>query len=567
MRKQSKSDDELAFFAGYISLFKGLDHAKQNSYREKYLDLIEILEESHKVRYLKLYIENKILLLKSKFNNQDHKANKDILKQHIELLNEINESNNIQKAIVTKLEEVKNKFKSFMQYEVFIRDNPSFEVASDHGYNLLERLISNNKIEIAILLLKVDKKNLSNLLVKAAAKNHLHIIDFLLLNSNNQIDVNQFDWNGDNALIAAISNNHFFLIKILINEYNANVNIQNNSGRNAVMYVAQIERNYILRYFCSVPGIDLNLRDINGDNAAKYALERQNFDGFEVLYRNGLNIFNKNNSGENVLTISFREQKLGIVPIFHYLVREGIFHSQIIDHEEFNKFCLNYAKQIAIVANLTLERAIREDNVELVNKFYGSEYFRDLLHLEPKVIIHMQENKQIAHVLDNELLVESQDQEIYEVAIVVDMAAESGVLDVVKKKEFYSNLNVKNILILSTSINLSADVIKLWKEPGFQNVINLVTDSVFLYGFYTNDYQYAYAIAGGNFMGDIFYNGVIDVKQFLVPISVFALEKSGGSNVASVIKFVMAAVSLVGSLYNLFDAIYISGAVLNDEEL
>ncbi|KAL6598338.1 ankyrin [Neocallimastix californiae] len=193
-------------------------------------------------------------------------------------------------------------------------------IASQSGnLDIIEILIENN---IRINERDYDNKNA---LIYATEKGNLKLVQYLV---KKKININVCSFcKGWNALFYAIDKNYndmaTYLIDNDIDMYGNN--IKNRYSKNIVS-LAYEKKNISLINYMIEKGINLDCKDYNGETELINACnnnyrEMNNLKLIQLLVENGININEKDNEGDNALIIASMTSTLDIVK---YLISKGI---------------------------------------------------------------------------------------------------------------------------------------------------------------------------------------------------------------------------------------------------
>ena len=133
-----------------------------------------------------------------------------------------------------------------------------------------------------------DEQNGQSPIIYASIKNNTTAIKLLL--NHPEINVNQCDNHGWNALFYAAKNNHLPNTQLLV-EHGADINvIATDTGQTPIIYSAMINQIDIINWLVKQPHINVNHRDNDGCNALFYAVKNKNLQITELLTESGANV-------------------------------------------------------------------------------------------------------------------------------------------------------------------------------------------------------------------------------------------------------------------------------------
>ena len=127
-----------------------------------------------------------------------------------------------------------------------------------------------------------------NPLIYASVKNNIDAVNLLL--NHPQIDVNQRDNDGCNALFHAIKNTRFEIAQLLLNS-NADVNISSfSSGQTPIVYSTMKNQVDMIKLLVKQPQIDINHRDNDGNSALLHAVKNDHLETAQLLLESGSDV-------------------------------------------------------------------------------------------------------------------------------------------------------------------------------------------------------------------------------------------------------------------------------------
>ena len=133
-----------------------------------------------------------------------------------------------------------------------------------------------------------DKQNGRNPLMYASITKNTNAIQLLL--NHAEIDVNQCDDDGCNALFHSVKNEHLQITQLLV-ESGADINMAvDDTGQTPISYCVMNNRVDIINLLLNQPHIDINCTDNNEYNALFYAIKNDNFEIFQLLVESGADV-------------------------------------------------------------------------------------------------------------------------------------------------------------------------------------------------------------------------------------------------------------------------------------
>ncbi len=154
------------------------------------------------------------------------------------------------------------------------------------GNNALMFAILSNNIDIVKLLIKNDvdinwynKEGVTALMLAVQQKRY-NIIELLLLNK--KLDINKIDYDGFTALMYACLIEDIKSVAFLLGNKKTNINKSNHSNETALMIAIKKDNEEITTLLLAKLA-DINIKNINGNNALKLAALNGNFNIVKIL--------------------------------------------------------------------------------------------------------------------------------------------------------------------------------------------------------------------------------------------------------------------------------------------
>lgn len=211
-----------------------------------------------------------------------------------------------------------------------------FNLVSNNNLNRLKSSINHNTN------LNIINDEGQSLLILATLKDNLEIVELLI---DSGVNVNLQDNSGNNALMVAIDNKiDFDIIKLLIIS-GTDINLRNNIGDTALIIAVKKDSSLTLIEFLINAGADINIINNNGDNALKIAsekkynsiiklltktnfvnfgplglIERGNNEGLKKYFEKTNNINTRNNDNITPLMYAIMYERIDMIKL---LIRKG----------------------------------------------------------------------------------------------------------------------------------------------------------------------------------------------------------------------------------------------------
>jgi ankyrin repeat protein len=140
-------------------------------------------------------------------------------------------------------------------------------------------------------------------LMRAASKGSSDIVKELL---EHDAFIDASNWQGATAFMQAVQNGNIEMARLLAS-LGANVNKNNADGVVPLIWAAQHTKPELISFLLTLPTIDVNARDRNGDTAIMHAVLVGAMDSVEALAQHKASLDIKNNDGDTVLTLAAKK--------------------------------------------------------------------------------------------------------------------------------------------------------------------------------------------------------------------------------------------------------------------
>jgi serine/threonine-protein phosphatase 6 regulatory ankyrin repeat subunit B len=132
--------------------------------------------------------------------------------------------------------------------------------------------------------------------------------------SDESLDVNVKNKDGETALHYAVARNNLFIIQELLAHPKIEVNARNYQGKSALHYAIRCNNLCIVQALLAHPRIDVNIKNDRGYSFLNYAIETDNLCIVQELLRaRQIDINGKDNHGNNVLIYAIHKGHLSMV--------------------------------------------------------------------------------------------------------------------------------------------------------------------------------------------------------------------------------------------------------------
>jgi len=245
-------------------------------------------------------------------------------------------------------------------------------------YNIFKKIYEHDNIDRYCK----SEYNLSIFLL-SCQYNNLDIIIYLL---ENNVNIYETDYLGNNGLIIACYENNIEILKYLIE--NTNIDVKKvNEYKNNILSVACYE-NYvdIVKYLVEYIDIDINIKDLNGNNILMLASVNNNLEILLYLIKNtSIDINEYNNYGETILSLAIHIINIDMIKMLvknkkielnkiryinkYYSVLDILLNTKIDDvriYEIIEYIIMN--KKVYIQKNAVLDSNVKNMIINLVNK-------------------------------------------------------------------------------------------------------------------------------------------------------------------------------------------------------
>ena len=140
---------------------------------------------------------------------------------------------------------------------------------------------------------------------------YLGVNDAIITLLKNGANINLQGNDGKNALMAASLENNLKTVDLLLS-YGANINLQDNQGKSALILALNRNRSGIVNLLVS-RGANINLQDNNGTNALMFASDRGDLEIVRLLLQNHANPNLQNSDGASALILASGFGRLEVV--------------------------------------------------------------------------------------------------------------------------------------------------------------------------------------------------------------------------------------------------------------
>ncbi len=145
-----------------------------------------------------------------------------------------------------------------------------------------------------------DRKQGKNILMLASEKGRIDVVERILAYVK---DVDDWDMNGNTALVYACQNENWDVVEELI-KIGADVNIIGNSGQTVISYIKDEER---LKKMIDM-GMDVNIKDEHGNTALIMAIKNKDIELAKYLIEKGADVKLCNDDGRSAICVAIENE-------------------------------------------------------------------------------------------------------------------------------------------------------------------------------------------------------------------------------------------------------------------